>query len=169
MLVKIDSRYCDYLRQFDDRVMYNKNEKEMRPFVGILFKVNDYEYFAPLSSPKVKHLQMRNMIDFYKIDGGKLGVVNLNNMIPVKKDNYEVIYFDDMEFNKLDVKYQELLKDQISLLNENYIQVINKAHKLYNLYNEGRLFKNMMDRCCNFKLLEEKCELYDCNKVEVNV
>ena len=26
-LVKIDSEYCDYLRKFDDRVMYNMNEK----------------------------------------------------------------------------------------------------------------------------------------------
>ena len=43
-LVKIDSKYCDYLRQFDDRVMYNVNEKELRPFVGILFKVNQFEY-----------------------------------------------------------------------------------------------------------------------------
>ena len=39
-IVKVDSKYCDYLRQFDDRVMYNMNEKELRPFVGILFKVN---------------------------------------------------------------------------------------------------------------------------------
>lgn len=32
-LVKIDSNYCDFLRQFDDRVMYNTNKKELRPFV----------------------------------------------------------------------------------------------------------------------------------------
>ena len=160
-LVKIDSEYCNYLRKFDDKVMYNMKEKELRPFVGILFKVNDYEYFAPLSSPKTKHLKMRNTIDFYKIDGGVLGAVNFNNMIPVKKDYYEIIYFNERKLDKSEEKYQELLKDQITWLNENYIQVMNKSYKLYDLYNKGRLSKNIMDRCCNFKLLEEKCDIYN--------
>ena len=135
-LVKIDSKYCDYLRQFDDRVMYNMNEKELRPFVGILFKVNQIEYFAPLSSPKPKHLKMKNTIDFYKIDGGVLGAVNFNNMIPVKKDYYKIIYFNEELFNKFDKKYQELLRDQLTWLNENYIQVKNKLSKLDYLYNK---------------------------------
>ena len=26
-IVRVDSEYCDYLRQFDDKVAYNKNEK----------------------------------------------------------------------------------------------------------------------------------------------
>ena len=54
-LVTINSRYCEYLCQFDYRVSYNSNEKESRPFVGILFKIHEIEYFAPLSSPKAKH------------------------------------------------------------------------------------------------------------------
>ena len=168
-LVKIDSKYCDYLRQFDNKVMYNMNSKELRPFVGVLFKVNDYEYFAPLSSPKAKHLKMRNTVDFYKIDGGLLGAINFNNMIPVKKDYYKIIYFDEKKSNKLEEKYYELLKDQITWLNENYIQVMSKAYKLYDLYNNGKLCKNMINRCCNFKLLEEKCELYDDDMMEVSV
>ena len=165
-LVIIDSKYCDYLRKFDNRVMYNKNDKELRPFIGVLFKVNYYEYFAPLSSPKPKHLKMRNTIDFFKIDGGKLGAVNFNNMIPVKVDNYKVIYFSKIDFNNLSGrKYQELLKDQLSWLNKNYMQVMNKSHKLYNLYNMKRLSKNIMDRCCDFKLLEEKCEQYNAEEL----
>ena len=126
-------------------------------------------YFAPLSSPKQKHLKMKNTIDFYKIDGGVLGAVNFNNMIPVKKEYYKIIYFNDELFNLFDKKYQELLKDQLSWLNENYIQIMNKSYKLYNLYNEGRLSKNIMDRCCNYKLLEEKCVLYEDSCVEVSV
>ncbi len=27
-IVKVDSEYCDYLRKFDNKVAYNKNEKE---------------------------------------------------------------------------------------------------------------------------------------------
>ena len=54
-LVKIDSKYCNYLKQFDDRVMCNMNEKELRPFVRTLFKVNQFKYFVPLSSSKQKY------------------------------------------------------------------------------------------------------------------
>lgn len=89
-MVKIDYKYCDYLRKFDNKVAYNSGSKEMRPFIGILFVVNEYEYFAPLSSPKVKHIHMKNNIDIVKIDKGRYGVVNFNNMIPVTPNNYEL-------------------------------------------------------------------------------
>lgn len=29
LIVKIDSDYCDYLREFDDKVAYNKNSKDI--------------------------------------------------------------------------------------------------------------------------------------------
>ena len=60
-LVKINSEYCDYLRRFDKRVPYNFDKKINRPFVGILFKVGNCKYFALLSSPKEKHLKMKNI------------------------------------------------------------------------------------------------------------
>ena len=62
-LVTVSSRYCEYLRKYDYRVSYNSNEKNTRPFVGVLFEINEYKYFAPLSSPKPKHLTMKNNID----------------------------------------------------------------------------------------------------------
>ena len=37
VLVKLDSNYCDYLRNFDDKVPYNYGNKENRPFIGVLF------------------------------------------------------------------------------------------------------------------------------------
>ena len=52
-LVKVNANYCDYLRKYDYRVPYNKNSKELRPFVEVLFKVNDKEYFAPYLAQKL--------------------------------------------------------------------------------------------------------------------
>ena len=37
VLVRLDSNYCDYLRQFDNKVPYNFDNKELRPFIGVLF------------------------------------------------------------------------------------------------------------------------------------
>ena len=82
-IVKVDYKYCDYLRQFDSKVSYNAGNKELRPFIRILFAVEGCEYFVPLSSPKVKHINMKNNLDVVKIDGGRYRIVNFNNMIPV--------------------------------------------------------------------------------------
>ena len=87
-IVKVDHKYCDYLRKFDNRVSYNAGLKELRPFIGILFNVDNNEYYAPLSSPKPKHNLLKNNIDILKINDGKYGVVNFNNMIPITKKNY---------------------------------------------------------------------------------
>lgn len=35
-IVRVNTQYCDYLRKFDTKVSYNKNEKELRPFIAIL-------------------------------------------------------------------------------------------------------------------------------------
>lgn len=60
-----------------------------------------------------------------------------------------------------ELKYQRLLREQLDWLNANYHQVKNKSFKLYQLYNNDRLSENIKARCCNFKLLEEKCKEYN--------
>ena len=144
-IVRVNSDYCDYLRKFDNKVSYNKNIEELRPFIGVLFKIDYYEYFAPLSSPKVKHKTMKNTLDFFKIKEGDLGAVNFNNMIPVNQNNYSLI---DLKRKTLDIeelKYQQLLIEQLNWLNSNYYQVMNKSYKLYQLYNKGRLPENIKE------------------------
>ncbi len=160
-IVRVDSDYCDYLRKFDNKVAYNKYEKELRPFIGILFEIDTCKYFAPLSSPKPKHKKMKNMIDFFKIKDGELGAVNFNNMIPVTDNNYTLVDLNKETLTIAEQKYQKLLKEQLSWLNAHYRQVKNKSFKLYQLYNSGKLPDNIKSRCCNFKLLEEKCLEYN--------
>ena len=160
-IVRVDSNYCDYLRQFDSRVPYNNENKELRPFVGILFNVNECEYFAPLSSPKPKHKKMSNGIDFLKIDDGDLGAVNFNNMIPVESSNYWLVDLDRKYEEISEQKYYILLSKQLEWLDSNYDKVKKKSSKLYQLYITNKLPNNIKDRCCNFKLLEEKCALYN--------
>ncbi len=86
---------------------------------GVLFKIGDIEYFAPLSSPKTKHQKMNNSIDFHKIENefkqnGKkekelIGVINFNNMIPVMSYNYKLINFNTKCKNEAEKKYFSLL------------------------------------------------------------
>ncbi len=160
-IVQVDYKYCDYLRKFDDKVSYNAGIKSLRPFIGVLFKVNNLEYFAPLASPKLKHLEMRDTIDFSKIDLGKLGVINFNNMIPVKKDNYTMIDLSKEPKNKKEEKLLNLLQDQLRWLTLNKQVLFLKAIRLYNLYKQNNLPHYVKTRCCDFVLLEEKCKEYN--------
>lgn len=142
-IVKVDFRYCNFLRKYDNKVTYNAGSKELRPFVGILFNVEECEYFAPLSSPKNKHLLMKSNIDFIKISNGKLGVVNLNNMIPVTKFNYDLLDLNSIPKNENDRKRQELLKSQLLWLNKNRKRVKKNAENLYVRYKNDMLPKNI--------------------------
>ncbi len=162
IIVNVDEKYCDYLRKYDGLVPLNHFVKEKRPFIGILFQIHNVEYFAPLSSPKAKHLKMKNMLDFVKIDHGRLGVINFNNMIPVTSKNYAVVDLDDT--NPMQLKYMTLLKKQLHWLNENKSKIIYKADSLYALYIAKLLPKRIAQRCCNFPLLEEKCVIYNQEK-----
>ena len=59
-------------------------KKELRPFIGVLFEINECKYFAPLSSPKPKYKTMKTTLDFLKISNADLGAINFNNMLPVR-------------------------------------------------------------------------------------
>ena len=61
---------------------------------------------------------------------------------------------------KQEQKYIDLLIDQRNWLNANRNQLRNRAKKLYQNYKDNKLPKNIMSRCCDFVLLEEKCKEY---------
>lgn len=79
----IKDDYVQFLRTFDTKVAENKHES--RPYVGVVFQIGSIEYYAPFTSPKPKHQRMKNGKDFRKINQGKYGAINFNNMIPVPR------------------------------------------------------------------------------------
>ena len=85
-------------------------------------------------------------------------------MIPVTDKNYTLIDLNKEALTMEELKYQKLLKEQLNWLNSHYRQVKNKSYRLYQLYNSGKLPDNIKSRCCNFKLLEERCLEYNNEK-----
>ncbi len=140
--------------------------KEKRPFIGIILKINNINYFAPLSSPKEKHKKMKNNIDFLKINNGRDGVINLNNMIPIPYQYYYKI--DINEEIKKDKKYGLILKYQIIWCNKNLEKIIKNAEKLYFLVSNNKANLNVKRRCCNFKFLETKLNQFILNQFILN-
>ena len=153
-LYYISEDYIKYLRKYDNKVPSNKNTT--RPYIGIVYQYNGFNYFAPLSSPKEKHLKMnKKAIDIWKIDDGKLGIINFNNMLPCQNN-----LLTEVLPTITDVKYRKLLENQIELINKDRNIMLKKIITFHSKYNENLLTENVKNRCCNFRLLELKCQEY---------
>jgi protein AbiQ len=156
-----DPAYCDFLRKADPRVPYISGNKERRPFVGVLIQIGEMGYFAPLTSPKPKHRTMKNQLDFFKIDGGKLGAINFNNMIPIHPQcliqvEYELVPGD----TTLDAEYKNLIKDQKSWCDANKARILKMAQNLYRAITSGTPHPRLSARCCDFPACERQYRLY---------
>lgn len=157
----IETAYCDYLRNTDQRVPYNMNQKAKRPFVGIILVVNNISYYAPLSSPKPKHINMCNQIDLIKINNGLNGVINLNNMIPVHKNSVTKVNLKpDPNDTPDDTKYKTLLRNQLTWCNKNNADIVKQAQKLYNMISSGKGWAQLTARCCDFVKCEDALKQY---------
>lgn len=159
--VLVDSSYCDFLRKSDPCVPYTMDKKLNRPFVGVLLQMGSMSYYAPLSSPKPKHLTMKNQIDMIKVNGGQYGVINLNNMIPVHINLITmvdtVVSLDD---SPSEVKYKALLSNQLTWCNANKDAIISKAQKLYSIIISNSGWDSLLKRCCDFSGNEFKLRQY---------
>ncbi len=157
----VDTEYCDFLRKSDPCVPHTMDHKSIRPFAGIIFTVNGFYYYAPLTSPKPKHLYMKNQIDFLKINHGEWGAINFNNMIPVPEHCLTKI---DAAISKTDSKqdiaYKNLLSNQLSWCNSHRELILRQAEKLYHIMTQEKPWGNLSQRCCNFSLDEQKCLAY---------
>ncbi len=145
--------YIDFLREYDGKVPMNKNGT--RPYIGVLLIVEGLRYFAPLTSPKPKHLHMKNGKDFRKIGGGKYGAINLNNMIPVPEKALLEMDID----REPDVQYRNLLRHQQEAIRAEERALREAAKELRELIltERGRLSayeQSVQERCCNLGLLE---------------
>lgn len=144
---RADAEYCDFLRESDHCVPYTMDTKSTRPFVGVVFLVNEFHYYAPLTSPKPKHIQMKNQVDFLKINGGSWGAINFNNMIPIHSDSLQKIDMKIIPTDTIDdVAYKNLLSNQLSWCNSNRVSILLQAERLYNTIVQGKGRPELVNR-----------------------
>ncbi len=149
----INDDYINFLKIYDSKVPDNKNGE--RPYIGIVISINELKYYAPLTSPKKKHLTMKNGKDFRKINNGIFGAINFNNMIPVLDSQ---IKLKDIK-NETDLQYKILLNNQLRYINNDSAAIFKTANNLRMLClkddKELSPFElTIKNRCCNFKILE---------------
>lgn len=168
-LYVLDMKYVRNLSRVDDKVMSVSPQisKEIRPFVGIIVLCNSKQYCIPLSSPKPKHYKMKNDIDFMKIFWREklIGVLNLNNMIPVNEYVIEPLPIKVLKNDSIAVKhYKNICQNQLSWCQRNQELIERKANNLYCSVCFGKVSNQVKKRCCNFLKLEKVLTKY-CQKI----
>ena len=152
-IYNIKNDYIQFLRTFDTKIEENKNEK--RPYVGVVLQIGSIEYYAPLTSPKPKHKNMKNSKDFRKIENGKYGAINFCNMIPVPRN---ALIWKDIN-NEPDLQYRRLLQNQYKALKADWNAIQKTAENLRNLIvtpddKLGEFDRKVKSRCCDIVVLE---------------
>lgn len=139
-----DDYVSDVRTHIDDRVFANIDPSYIhsRKYLGVLFEINGFSYYAPLSSPKdsdyitIKgHPVIRNsthsIIRMVETDlNGKrhlLGTIKLSNMLPVPAEKLKIYNID----NEADTGYKNLVLKEIRFINRNKEMLISHAVSLY--------------------------------------
>lgn len=169
----VDKAYINYLTQFDSRVGYVEYGDRLKLHVGILLTIGTFNYYVPISSAKPKHQKMSNSLDFHKLQDASNGylyaVLNINNMIPVpdvcvtQLKYSQIGHFRSFKNEKEKTDYVYLLQKEKALIDQIQDLLQGKALKLYQKC-AIRLDSSLASRCCNFKMLEEKCTSYSIHK-----
>lgn len=146
-LYHIHEGYIRFLHKVDHRVQFNKGER--RPYVGVVLKIGDHEYYVPLESPKPNHQNIRSGGPILKLDEGRLGIMGFNNMIPVKR--YQLIQFDILAEPNL--QYRNLLLNQLRYCKRHKDIIYTRAKATYDkaIRGDNPFYSRV---CCDFKRLE---------------
>ena len=155
-LYEIDPKYISFLTAFAPHLFRNKQagQNNERKYIGVVLYINGYEYFAPLSSFKDKHLKMKDSIDFLKIK--QYAVINLNNMFPVPSG---LCTYVDINAQR-NPKYKALLLAEYRFIKSIQEKIRKNAKTLYQLKLKEGDSTPLSKRCNDFLLLEDACKKY---------
>lgn len=164
-LYKVDMKYIRNLHKVDDKAfsVSPQTGKDNRVFIGIVIICGNHKYCIPLSSPKAKHKNMKNSMDFSKIEiqGKLLGVLNFNLMIPVEEEQLQLVDITVFKRDRENIRYyKRLCRQELEWCHANSETICNKANVLYKKYNSNEEFSGRK-RCLNFPKLEAVCIKYN--------
>lgn len=153
---EVDAKYIRYLKvEGDNKIPNIDYEKHKKFFCGIVLTINNFNYFAPVSSyHKKAHTTFLIMDKDKKTKGFKpISSLRFSFMFPCP-----IEYLTQKDFSKEEQKYQMLLRKELHYCNINREKIAQKANEVYKLglKKESRKKFNI----CDFKLLEEKCLEY---------
>lgn len=120
-IYSVKDAYIKYLSKYQENLFLHEGSSFGRKYIGAVWEINGLSYFASLSSFKSKHKKMKESVDFIKIKD--YSVININNMIPVTKDQLIEL---DINAEK-DLHYKFLLQAESREINRQKNQIRKKC------------------------------------------
>lgn len=147
---EVDINYIKYLKQFEPKIPnfnYNQNNK----FVcGIVLSINHCKYYVPVSSNKTIMKSSLPIYDKTKI----ISTLKFSFMFPIPDCCCNV-----KNFNEVNMPYRKLLQKELKYCNSIREDIRKKAIAIHkSVINKSNPI--MVANCCNFALLEQKCQDY---------
>ena len=162
------TKYISYISTVEKNVFSSKenDRNHTRKYLGIVYSINGYNYYIPLSSPKNSDYRMENGVQ--KIRGsivpiiritsqsssGELelkGTLKLSNMIPVPASELTLY---DME-HEPDLFYKALIHKEMLFIRKNKNKIIQNAKILYKQKKENNPAIGYLKSTVDFLLLEQ--------------
>ena len=155
-LYEISEKYINYLLPYAPHLFHNskENQKNKRKYIGVILRINEINYFAPLSSYKEKHKQMKEALDFIKIK--KYAVINLNNMFPAPINECKYVDIN----NERNIHYKALLRSEYRFIKSIQEKVRKNAALVYNHKLKNGNSTALAKRCNDFLKLEDAYKNY---------
>ena len=150
----VKDSYIKYLSQYQEHLFLHEGGASGRKYIGVVFEINKFSYFAPLSSFKSKHKKMNESVDFIKIKD--YAVININNMIPVPKEQLIEL---DINAEK-DPHYKFLLQAESREINRQKDRIRKNAEIVYNHKKRNKDSTPLAKRTNDFEVLEKKYREY---------
>ena len=156
---EVDREYIKYLKENgDDKIPNIEYSKHKKFFWGIVLTINNFNYFAPVSSYNKKAHTVFLIMDKdretkkYK----PISSLRFSFMFPCP-----IEFLSEKDFSKEDQKYQILLRKELRYCNANREKIKKLAGQVYKLGLKERSRKKF--NICDFKKLEQKCLEYNDN------
>lgn len=146
----VNDKYIQCLKGIDNKVVNNYDGD--RNYVGVVFSINEVSYYAPLTSYKIKQDSLSDdLITLFKIHergnpNNKLGMIMLNNMIPVPDTEITEVQFD------LSTPKGKMMQKQYEFISINKDKILTRAQNLHSSITSGEAkYKKISN---DFSLLE---------------
>jgi protein AbiQ len=152
---EVDAEYIKFLSKIDHKVPkidYSSTSKHDKFLCGIVLKVCEHNYFAPISSfitPQRTNIIIKNN------QGRALSSIRFSFMMPIPDG---VATLKDIGAEK-SREYRFLLNNELQFCIRNVEYIRLRAKTVYNTVVEGKN-RIMVQNCCDFKVLERACAEY---------
>ena len=156
---EVDNIYVKYLREHgDEKVPRIDYETHQKFFCGVIFSINNFNYFAPVSSYNKKRRTAFLIYDNDKFtkEQKPISSLRLSFMFPCPSECLNI-----KKFEYEDIKYQILLRKELKYCNVHREKIEKLANEVYMLGKNENTRKRF--NICNFEVLEKECKKY-CNQ-----